>query len=290
MGTEITITIFWKKESHKDIEAVFEIFVSLEKEFSRFKEESSLSIVNKKRTDAVSERFIDILQKCKTIYTDTDFYFNPLINLRQIGYSKNFHSKEFKKEDTHIQVNLALERIDIKWNKISLQEGQKLDLGGLVKWYGVDKAKEYLDKKWYKNYIIDAWGDIYTAWKNETDGKIIVGIDSPYTKGNIFATLELEDKAIATSGTYKRKWNIENHEYNHILNPITSSNNNEIISISLINDDCYLADAYATACIAMWLEKTLVFLQKKKIDGMIMCSNKKVYTTAGMKKYNIQFI
>jgi FAD:protein FMN transferase len=100
----------------------------------------------------------------------------------------------------------------------------------------------------------------------------------------------LQDKAIATSGNYKRKRTIENQEYTHIINPLTSANNNEIISISLIANNCYLADAYATACIAMGLEKTLEFLKKQNIDGLIMCSDKKVYMTSGMKDYNIKYI
>jgi len=290
MGTEITITIFSEKDPNQDIEKVFDIFHDLEEEFSRFKSESSLSVLNKKRTYEVSDTFIDVLKKCKKLYTDTDFYFNPLINVRQLGYSNDFHSKQFKKEDTELHVNLQLEKLEIQGNTVSLYEGQNLDLGGIVKWYGVDKAKTYLDKAGYENYIVDAGGDIYTAGKNETGGKMVVGIDSPYTKGNIFATIDVENIAIATSGNYKRKRTIENKEYNHIINPITTENNNEIVSIALITDTCYLADAYATACIAMGLEKTLAFLKKNHIEGVIMCSNKKAYMTKWMEKYNVAFI
>jgi thiamine biosynthesis lipoprotein ApbE len=105
----------------------------LEEEFSRFISESSLSILNKKRTCEVSNTFIDVLKKCKNIYTDTNFYFNPLINVRQLGYSKDFHSNEFKQEDAELQVNLDLETIEIQGNTVSLHEGQNLDLGGIVK-------------------------------------------------------------------------------------------------------------------------------------------------------------
>ena len=290
MWTEITITIFWTNDANQDIENVFNIFYDLEKEFSRFTSESSLSILNKKRTGEVSATFIDVLNKCKEIYSDTNFYFNPLINVRQLGYSKDFHSKQFKKEDTELQVNLELEKIEITWNRVKLQEGQNLDLGGIVKWYGVDKAKEYLHTRGYKRYIIDAGGDIYTSGSNESWGKIVVGIDSPYVKGNIFATIDVENIAIATSGNYKRKWTIADEEYNHIINPITSGNNNEIISITLIGDACYLIDAYATACIAMGLEKTLEFLKKNYVEGVIMCTNKKVYTTQWMKEYTLKII
>ena len=290
MGTDITITVFWEKNPDEDIENVFEIFHTLEEEFSRFKSESSLSVLNKKRTCEVSDTFIDVLNKCKEIYADTDFYFNPLINVKQLGYSNDFHSNEFKKEDKELQVNLQLGKIKTKGNVVTLQEGQNLDLGGIVKWYGVDKAKQYLDIAWYNNYIVDAGGDIYTKWTNEEWGKIVIGIDNPYTKDTIFATIEVENTAIATSGNYKRKWTIENQEYTHIINPINSSNNKEIISITLVADNCYLADAYATACIAMGLEKTLEFLKKNYLDGVIMCTNKKVYTTQWMKKHNLEII
>lgn len=290
MGTEITITIFWEKDWNEDIEKTFNIFYDLEQEFSRFTSESSLSMLNNKRTSEVSDTFIDILNKCKNIYTDTNFYFNPLINLKQLGYSKDFHSNKFIQEDIGLKVNLSFEKVEIHRNKVYLQEGQNLDLGGIVKWYAVDKARQYLDKKWYKNYYIDAWGDIYSSWTTDIWKKICIGIDSPYIQWNIFAIIEGENTAIATSGTYRRKWKINGQEYNHIINPITIDNNNEIISITLVNKECYLADAYATACIAMGLEKTLNFLKKNTIEGIIMCANKKVYTTKWMEKYNIQYI
>lgn len=289
MGTDVTLTIFWEKHNGEDIERVFGLFCILEEEFSRFKAESILSQLNTKRSLGVSDKFIDVLSKCKDIYSDTDFYFNPLINLNQLGYSKDFHSKEFKKEELETRANLDLEAIKIIGNKVALQEWQYLDLGGIVKWYAVDAAKEYLNEKWYNNYIIDAGGDIFTAGVNEQWGKIVVGIDSPFIPWNIFATIEVENTAIATSGNYRRKWKIEDQEYNHIINPLTWANNNEIVSITLITKNCYLGDAYATACIAMWVEKTLAFLKKNHLDGVIICADKKVYTL-GMEKYNLQII
>ncbi len=293
MWTEITITIFWTDNSNQDIENIFAIFYSLELEFSRFLWDSSLSKLNIHRKLEVSDIFIDVLKKSKQIYTDTNWYFNPLINLKQLWYSSDFYINNFKQEDTDTEVNLDFDKLEIIWNKVSLQPWQNLDLWGIVKWCAVDIAKEYLDNKWYKNYIVDAWGDIFTSWSNENWWKIIVGIDSPFIKDQIFATLELENKAIATSGIYKRKWNIDlgpnngNKEFNHIINPISWINNNEIISITLISDHCYLVDWYATACIAMWKQQTLNFLDKNNIDWIIICTDQTIHITDWMKKYNI---
>jgi hypothetical protein len=70
----------------------------------------------------VSERFVEVLRLCKTLYTETGGYFNPLINVRQLGYSTDFHSHEFKKEDIDLQVNLAFETVKIGDNQVILQE------------------------------------------------------------------------------------------------------------------------------------------------------------------------
>ena len=290
MWTEVTISIFGAKDAYQDIDKVFALFQDMETEFSRFQENSSLSKLNGARTWMVSEQFLDVLRLCKNLYAETGGYFNPLINVRQLGYSADFHGHEFKKEDLDVSVNLAFETVEMAGNQVTLQEWQQLDLGWIVKWYAVDTASDFLKEKWYESFIVDAGGDIYTAGLTDEWKKIVVGIDSPFVQWNLFATLQLQDKAIATSWTYRRKRTIDQESFHHIINPITSDNPSEIISISLIADQCYLADAYATACIAMGLEQTLEFLKKQSIDGLIMCSDKKVYTTSGMKGYEIQYI
>jgi len=70
----------------------------------------------------VSERFLDVLGLCKKLYSETGGYFNPLINVRQLGYSADFHSHAFKKEDIDMSVNLAFETIEIVGNQVTLQQ------------------------------------------------------------------------------------------------------------------------------------------------------------------------
>jgi len=285
MGTDITITLFWDWDYTQDANIVFDLFYALELEFSRFLGDSSLSLLNIQRSLTVSDRFIDVIKKCKTLYTKTGGYFNPLVSVAQLGYSKSFDLKEFKQEN--IKINLDFDHVHIDGNTVSLARDQFLDLWWIVKWYALDLAKNYLESKWYQNYIIDAGGDIWVAGLTDLGKNILVGIDDPFTKWYLSATLELKDKAIATSWNYKRKWTIEFKEYNHIINPITSSNNNEITSISLIAEECYLADAYATVCIAMWVDKALEFLKSEHIDAFIICSDQRIYKTDGLDHYNI---
>ena len=289
MWTDISVDIFDDRECEVDVDVVFNLFAELESEFTRFRPDSSLSLLNTDRFKIVSDRFIEVMHICKQLCQDTLWYFNPLVNLGQIGYAKSFDLKQFEKTN-NMKVNLDFDTIEITGNTIQLRENQTLDLGGIVKWFAVDLARKYLNSKWYKNYIINAGGDIYTAGLSDQGKQIVVGIDSPFVKWNLTATITVQDKAVATSGTYKRKWTIDNQTYNHIVNPLTGENNNEITSITLIADDCYLADAYATVCIAMWLEKALAFLKAQKIEGIIICSDQKIYVTEWIATYNITIL
>ena len=288
MWTDINITIISDNNSIQDISDSFAIFYSLEKEFSRFLNSSNLSILNKLKELEVSDRFIEVLKLTKEVYLDTEQYFNPLINVKNIWYSADFAKWIFKKEK--IKQNIDLERISIIWNNVILKQNQNLDLGWIVKGYWVDLVSDFLKEKWYKNFIINAWGDIYFSWEKQSWNNWVVAIDNPFNTKDIFAILEIKDKAISTSGTYKRKWNIDWEDFHHILNPEQDRNNNEIISISLISNKCYMADSYATACIAMWIEKSLVFLQKQNIDWIIIWSDGNVYQTKWMSNYNLKII
>jgi thiamine biosynthesis lipoprotein ApbE len=60
------------------------LIYSLEKEFSRFSNLSDLSLLNKEKELELSNRFIKIFNIVKTIYKETDGYFNPLMNLKNI--------------------------------------------------------------------------------------------------------------------------------------------------------------------------------------------------------------
>ncbi len=284
MGTHIEIIIESEKNTEQEIFEGFWIFYSYEREFSRFLPDSSLSLLNQSKTSEVSNRFLAILELSKEIYEKTEHFFNPLINLSNIWYSQSFEKNDFSKVLSGN--NLDLDTIKIRGNIVLLQEDQNLDFWGIVKWYCVDRVRDYLFSKWLKNFIINAGGDIFISWNNKWE-KWTVGIDNPFINNSLLGVVELENKSISTSGSYKRKWKIENYSYHHIINPLNNNwCENEIISLSLIAPHTYITDTYATACFNMGIEKSLDFLKKDNIDSIIVWSDGQVYTSSGIEKYN----
>lgn len=288
MWTDVTINVNSINNPSEYIYNSFSIFYSLEKEFSRFLDSSELFLLNNSKEMKVSSRFIDIFNISKSLNDDTNHYFNPLVNLSNIGYSSDFWKGLFEKKwDTQ---NLDLNTILVIWDFISLNKEQNLDFWWFVKWYAVDMVSKYLVDNWFNDFIINAGWDIYIWWDNQYWKTPVVAIDSPFNPAYIFATLELSNQAISTSWTYKRNWKINDKWYHHIIDPITKENNYEIVSVSIIHEKCYIADAYATACIAMWIEKSIQFLSQKNIDWVIIWSDGKVYEIWNMSEYNLEII
>ena len=62
---------------------------------------------------------------------------------------------------------------------------------------------------------------------------------------------------------------------------------NNLISVSIMSDNCMDADAYATACMSMGLDKSKQFVQKKGIEACFIYKDKKdtvTYMTSGLLK------
>ena len=115
--------------------------------------------------------------------------------------------------------------------------------------------------------MVDIGGDMRVAGVNlERKKGWTVGIDDPNFDGSqsYSKTITLKDEAMATSGTY-RKFKIDDkgNRYAHIINTKTGyPTKTNVLSVSVIAEDCMTADAYATTFQAMGIEATKTFLNQ----------------------------
>ena len=136
--------------------------------------------------------------------------------------------------------------------------GGPLDPSGYVKGWSVEVASARLAAAGSTDHYINAGGDIRMRGRHQDGGPGRVGIRHPWEADKLSWVLAMTDGAVATSGTYERG--------DHVLNPRTGKPARGLRSVTVVGPDLALADAYATAALAMG-EAGLTWLAKLATDG-----------------------
>jgi thiamine biosynthesis lipoprotein len=106
----------------------------------------------------------------------------------------------------------------------------------------------------------------------------------------IKATLKIADKAIATSGNYRKFYEKDGVRYSHTINPKTGYPvEHSLLSATVVADSASIADAYATAFMVMGLAKTKAFLKTHpRLEVYLIYSDSsskfQSWSTAGMNE------
>lgn len=125
-------------------------------------------------------------------------------------------------------------------------EGLAIDLGGIAKGYGVDRAVEALRRAGVANALVNAGGDLYALGRSE-DGPWKVGVRDPFDPARLTAALEMSDRGVATSGDYFRYFDHAGRRYHHLLDPATGEpRRSRQHSVTIAAATCMAADAAAT--------------------------------------------
>lgn len=130
--------------------------------------------------------------------------------------------------------------------------GVQLDLGSVAKGYGVDRAAGALRRQGIEKAIVVAGGDIYAIGSAPDGEPWRIGIQSPDDERSIAGTLLLENRAVATSGTYRQFFRHRGHRYHHIMDPATAAPfETPMRSLTIAADSVMAADAATTALFGM---------------------------------------
>ena len=154
----------------------------------------------------------------------------------------------------------------------------KIDPSGIVKGLAIWNAAQMLADKGFHNFYVEIGGDIQVSGHNSEESPWTIGIQNPFQQDTLAKVLSLTNKGIATSGTYIRG--------THIQNPKHHTPANDIASISVIGENIYEADRFATAAFAMG-EKGIQWLEKKEgLEGCMITKDQRVYVTSGFNQYD----
>ena len=153
-----------------------------------------------------------------------------------------------------------------------------LDPSGIVKGWAIRNAAKLISRAGFKDFFVDAGGDIQTSGMNEKGEPWTVGIRNPFKQEEIVKKVLLQDAAIATSGTYIRGQHIYDPKERGRL--IT-----DIVSLSVVGPDIYEADRFATAAFAMGKDGISFIEKLSGYEGYMIDKDGIATMTSGFEDY-----
>lgn len=250
----------------KDVER---ILLEFDMSLSLYRDSSVVSRINRNEDVEPDEYFLEVFSRSKEIYTLTggafDVTVGPLVSAWGFGPDarKNFTEQ---KRDSLIKL-VGMDKVEISGGRvIKALPGIMLDFNAIAQGFAVDVICRAFDRKGLKNYLVEIGGEVRVRGDKTGTGWRI-GIDRPEDFNmmpgqNLQAVITIKDRALATSGNY-RKFIIEDGiKYSHTIDPVTGHPvRNRLLSATILAPDCATADAIATACMVMGLERSIDFVR-----------------------------
>lgn len=245
------------------------LFYVVNKSMSTYQVNSDISKLNRNEDVKVDAHFVNVFQVSEKIYKTTEGAFDPtigaVVNAWDFGPEGKIVNLDSLKIDS-LMVSVGLDKVKFQNDRIEKPKGAFIDFNAIAKGYAVDVISNFLISKGIKNHLVDIGGELRASGINVEKGLAWkVGVENPNfdETQSINRVLELKDKAMATSGTY-RKFKVDNdgNRFAHIIDTKTGyPSKTNLLSISIIADDCMIADAYATAFKTMGVDKIKSFLK-----------------------------
>ena len=267
-GTEYHVTYQHGSSLHKEIEAELR---KVDMSLSPFNRQSTISKVNNNEPVELDQMFTDVFGMAMSISEETGGAFDitvaPLVNAWGFGFRDGI-SPDLHTIDSLMEI-VGYRKVRLKDGKIEKQDSRMmLDCSSIAKGYGSDVVARMLERKGIENYMVEIGGEIVTKGISEKRLPWRIGVTKPTDDSlgvsrEYQTVLNVTNKAMATSGNYRNFYYKNGKKYAHTIDPKTGYPvQHNILSATVLADDCATADAYATAFMVLGLDKATAVLDK----------------------------
>ena len=125
--------------------------------------------------------------------------------------------------------------------------GLRVDLGGIAKGYGVERAVNLLRGEGMENALVEISGNISVLGSPPDRDRWSIGVRDPRDRLSYLGVLSLTDRSVATSGKYEQFVDQDGRRYGHILDPRTGWPAEDLLAVTVVAESATLADAWGTA-------------------------------------------
>lgn len=254
------------------------ILTDFDQTASLWVEQSLVRRVNRNEDSVMNPLFLDLLQKSLWTYRYSNGAFDctvgQLVNAWGFGFSKG----TMPTDDT-----IELLRQSVGSEGVTVVSGNVLrkahpetsiDFNAIAQGYSVDLIGAFLEQQGIHRYLIDIGGEVLARGSKAQEMPWQVGIERPaenkYRAPEVEQTIALRDQSVVTSGSYRKYYERNGVKYSHTIDPSTGHPvNHTLLSVSVVADSAWKADALATAFMVMGLDSAKTFIAQHPHDEAV---------------------
>ncbi|MFL7905057.1 FAD:protein FMN transferase [Azospirillum argentinense] len=240
-------------EADRLIALCLEEVARLERVFSLYRTDSALARLNRDGVlDAPPADLVRLLSEAAAFSRRTDGAFDPTVQPLWQLYAGHFARPGADPAGPPEAVlRAARELVDhrklrVEPGRIAFAgRGMAVTLNGIAQGYVTDRVSERLRAEGMTDVLVDL-GEIRALGHHPSGRPWSVGLADPLVDGRNAGTLEIADRAVATSGGYGTPFDAAGR-FTHLFDPATGGCAREWLAVTVLAPDATTADALSTA-------------------------------------------
>lgn len=280
MGSPCSFHVFHKNEEklNQAIALAQQEVIRLEKKYSRFLKDSVLSNINHQagiQSVLVDSETAGLLNYAALCFEQSDGLFDITSGVFRRIWDFKSNSLPVQSAISEVLQQVGFGKVSWNGDSIFLPAHMEIDLGGVVKEYAADCARQVFLENEIHHGLVNLGGDMVVVGNKPDASPWNVGVRNPQQPQQALVDIPLMEGAIATSGYYERYMLVDGERYCHIINPLTGWPVKYCATVSVVSPRCLVSGSLATIAMlkqheaVAWLEEqdAVFFLQDNRAQS-----------------------
>lgn len=174
---------------------------------------------------------------------------------------------------------IAAARARVGWQRIELDPARRamlqpgglyVDLSSIGEGVGIDRIAEHLDRRGVANYLVEIGGELRARGRRPDGQPWRVAIERPEAGTHaVERVIELHDRAVSTSGSYRQFFDSDGRRYSHIVDPRTGRPvTHALASVSVLDESSMRADALDTVLAVLGPDEGMAWARARGVAAL----------------------
>ena len=178
--------------------------------------------------------------------------------------------------------------LDLPAGRVRKRAPLQLDLCGIAKGYAVDRMAAVLQKYGMQHALVALDGELRAVGSQASGMPWAVALESPEAgQRGVHGVIELQDLAVATSGDYRRYFQVGDARLAHTMDTRRAAPvNNAVASVTVLARTCMHADAWATALLVAGPSDGLALAQRMGLEALFLMRRPRGLVEIGLGRFS----